>query len=167
MDQRGLGLVIYNLRQGVLKLGTTEKSIHLAVGKSCALSAQERQHTENRTATLSYMILHRVCGAFGMNCNGGRCFAFCVILLMRNAFCLSFQLPPRGPSNRLMGTCRWMGSHFQSWIDYNGFLFSLELLEWDSTFLGFGRSENSGKQGFKIGKIFTSLSLTNVRMTQF
>ena len=100
MDQRGLGLVIYNLRQGVLKLGTTEKSIHLAVGKSCALSAQERQHTENRTATLSYMILHRVCGAFGMNCNGGRCFAFCVILLMRNAFCLSFQLPPRGPSNR-------------------------------------------------------------------
>ena len=112
MDQRGLGLVIYNLRQGVLKLGTTEKSIHLAVGKSCALSAQERQHTENRTATLSYMILHRVCGAFGMNCNGGRCFAFCVILLMRNAFCLSFQLPPKGPSNRLMGTCRWMGSHF-------------------------------------------------------
>ena len=96
---------------------------------------------------------------------GGRCFAFCVILLMRNAFCLSFQLPPRGPSDRLMGTCRWMGSHFHGWIDYNGFLFSLELLEWDSTFLGFGGSENSGKWGFKIGKIFTSLSLTNVRMT--
>ena len=76
---------------------------------------------------------------------GGRCFAFCVILLMRNAFCLSFQLPPRGPSDRLMGTCRWMGSHFHGWIDYNGFLFSLELLEWDSTFLGFGGSENSGK----------------------
>ena len=22
---------------------------------------------------------------------------------------------------RLMGLCRWMGSHFHDWIDYNGF----------------------------------------------
>ena len=40
---------------------------------------------------------------------------------------------------RLMGTCRWMGSHFHDWIDYNGVTFSKELLElgrpfWD--FLG-------------------------------
>ena len=29
------------------------------------------------------------------------------------------------PSNRLMGMCRWMGSHFHDWIDYNGVAFSL------------------------------------------
>ena len=26
--------------------------------------------------------------------------------------------------------CRWMGSHFHDWIDYNGVAFSTELLEW-------------------------------------
>ena len=58
--------------------------------------------------------------------------------------------------------CSWMGSHFHGWIDYNGVAFSLELLEWDGTFSGIRRSENSGRLGFKNGKIFTSLSLTNV-----
>ena len=29
------------------------------------------------------------------------------------------------PSNRLMGMCRWIGSHFHDWIDYNGAAFSL------------------------------------------
>ena len=29
------------------------------------------------------------------------------------------------PSNRLMGMCRWMGSHFHDWIDYNGVAFSI------------------------------------------
>ena len=24
------------------------------------------------------------------------------------------------PYKRLMGMCRWMGSHFHDWIDYNG-----------------------------------------------
>jgi len=33
------------------------------------------------------------------------------------------------PSNGLMGMRRWMESHFQDWIDYNGAVFSLELLE--------------------------------------
>ena len=36
----------------------------------------------------------------------------------------------------------------------NGVAFSLELLEWDSewegTFSGFGESENSGREGFKM-----------------
>ena len=33
------------------------------------------------------------------------------------------------PSNRLMGMCRWMGSHFYHWIDYHeGIAFSAELL---------------------------------------
>ena len=44
--------------------------------------------------------------------------------------------------------CRWMGSHFHDWIDYNGVTFLVELLE--SGFLG---EENSGKQGFKNRKI--------------
>ena len=60
--------------------------------------------------------------------------------------------------------CRLMGSHFHGWIDYNGVAFSLELLEWDRTFSWFGGSENSGRQVFKNGKIFTSLSLTNVQI---
>ena len=42
------------------------------------------------------------------------------------------------PSNRLMGMCRWMGSHFHDWIDYNGVAFSTELLKWGLTFSGFG-----------------------------
>ena len=37
-----------------------------------------------------------------------------------------------------MGMCRWMGSHFFDWIDYNGVTFSKELLEWGSTFQDFG-----------------------------
>ena len=32
------------------------------------------------------------------------------------------------PYKRLMGMCRWMGSHFHDWIDYNGVTFSIELL---------------------------------------
>ena len=41
------------------------------------------------------------------------------------------------PSNRLMGMCRWMGSHFHDWIDYNGVAFSIDLLEWGRIFSGF------------------------------
>ena len=43
------------------------------------------------------------------------------------------------PSKRLLGMCRWMGSHFHNWTDYNGVTFSVELLERDrkfSVFLG-------------------------------
>ena len=48
-------------------------------------------------------------------------------------------------SNRLLGMCYWVGSHFQGWIDYYGVAFSLQLLEWDRTFSGFGGSENLGR----------------------
>ena len=41
------------------------------------------------------------------------------------------------PDKRLMGMCRWMGSHFHDWIDYNGVAFSIELLEWGRTFSDF------------------------------
>ena len=47
--------------------------------------------------------------------------------------------PPGGvlPYKGLMGMCRWMGSHFHDWIDYNGVTFLEELLEWGRTFSGF------------------------------
>jgi len=39
-----------------------------------------------------------------------------------------FTSPPPGggalPINGLMGMCRWMGSHFHDWTDYNGVAFS-------------------------------------------
>ena len=57
------------------------------------------------------------------------------------------------PYKRLMGMCRWMGSHFHDWIDYKGVTFLVELLEWGRTFSGFLGFENSGKQGFKNRKI--------------
>ena len=41
--------------------------------------------------------------------------------------------------------CRWMGSHFHGGINYNVVAFLLELLEWDRTFSGFGKSEHSGR----------------------
>ena len=43
------------------------------------------------------------------------------------------------PYKRLMGMCRWMGSHFHDWIDYKGVAFSIELLvlEWGRTFSDF------------------------------
>ena len=50
-------------------------------------------------------------------------------------------LGPRGggviPSKRLLGMCRWMGSHFHNWTDYNGVTFLVELLEWARKFSGF------------------------------
>ena len=38
--------------------------------------------------------------------------------------------------------CRWLGSHFHDWIDYNGVAFSTELLEWGRIFLGFWHGNN-------------------------
>ena len=36
-----------------------------------------------------------------------------------------------------MGKCHYMGSHFHDWLDYNGFAYSKELLEWVRTFSDF------------------------------
>ena len=54
-------------------------------------------------------------------------------------FNIKFVILPGGvlPYKRLMGMCRWMGSHFHDWIDYNGVTFLVELLEWGRTFSGF------------------------------
>ena len=48
---------------------------------------------------------------------------------------------PRGggvlPYKRLIGMCRWMGSHFHNWSDYNGVAFLIDLLEWGRKFSDF------------------------------
>ena len=38
---------------------------------------------------------------------------------------------------RLIGMCRWMGSPFHDWTDYNGVAFSIDLLEWGRKFSDF------------------------------
>ena len=40
--------------------------------------------------------------------------------------------------------CRYMRSHFQNWINYNGATFSLELLS-DRTFIQLGRALKMGR----------------------
>ena len=57
---------------------------------------------------------------------------------MKQACELPFGLFPGGgggvelPSNRLMGMCRWMGSHLHDWLTIMG----LQLLEWGRIFSG-------------------------------
>ena len=59
--------------------------------------------------------------------------------LQSHAFLAAIDMPTRVynnpggvvlPYERLMGMCRWMGSHFHDWSDYNGVAFSIELQEW-------------------------------------
>ena len=52
------------------------------------------------------------------------------------------------PSNRLIGMCRWMASHFHDWIDYNGVAFSIELPEWGRIFSGFGDKNTQASKEF-------------------
>ena len=52
------------------------------------------------------------------------------------------------PINGLMGMCRWMGSHFHDWTDYNGVAFSsifYRMTRMGSHFCGILRVRNSGK----------------------
>ena len=53
------------------------------------------------------------------------------------------------PYKRLIGMCRWMGSHFHDSIDYNGVAFSIDLLEWGRKFSDFW----SRYKGIQNGKI--------------
>ena len=54
--------------------------------------------------------------------------------------------------------CRWMGSHFQGWIDYSGVAFSIELLEWSRTFSDF--------LGVRLFFIFTVSNRTRMFVLQ-
>ena len=63
-----------------------------------------------------------------------------IIYHSSNLMFLDLYLTPGGrvlPYKRVMRMCRWMGSHFHDWIDYNGIAFSLELLEWGRTLSDF------------------------------
>ena len=59
----------------------------------------------------------------------------------RNTFPLDSDLSNPGggvlPYKRLIGMCRWMGSHFHDWIDYNGVAFSIEFTRMASHIFGF------------------------------
>ena len=55
-------------------------------------------------------------------------------------------------SKRLLGMCRWMGSHFHNWIDYNGVTFLVELLEWGHTFWDFWDAKILVSRDLKIGR---------------
>ena len=48
--------------------------------------------------------------------------------------------------------CRWMGSHFHDWIDYNGVAFSIELLEWGRKFSDFGGNRDSKWEDSRLKK---------------
>ena len=52
------------------------------------------------------------------------------------------------PYKRLMGMCRWVGSNFHDWSDYNGVAFSIDLLKCRCKF-----SAVWGKWGFKIRRM--------------
>ena len=56
------------------------------------------------------------------------------------------------PYNRLMGMCRWMGSHFHDRDDYNGIAFSIELLEWGRKFSDLGVSSDSKWEDSRLKK---------------
>ena len=50
--------------------------------------------------------------------------------------------------------CRWMGSHFQNWTDYNGVTFLVELLtEWGRTFWDFLDKKIPVGWNLKIGRL--------------
>ena len=56
------------------------------------------------------------------------------------------------PYKGKMGMCRWLGSHFHDWIDYNGVVFLIELLEWGRTISGFRDKEILVSMDLKIGR---------------
>ena len=55
-------------------------------------------------------------------------------------------------SKKLLGKCRWMGSHFHNWTDYNGVPFLVELLEWSRTFSGFRDKKVLVSRDLKIAR---------------
>ena len=71
------------------------------------------------------------------------------------------------PDKRLMGMCRWMGSHFHDWIDYNGVAFSKELLQWGRTFSDFWGRELFIFTVSKRTRIFVLQVKSNVFFIQF
>ena len=63
--------------------------------------------------------------------------------------------------------CRWMGSHFHDWTDYNGVAFSKELLEWGRTFSDFWGRELFKFTVSKRTRIFVQWVKSKVFFIQF
>ena len=61
--------------------------------------------------------------------------------------------------------CRWMGSHFYDWIDYNGVAFSTELLEWGRTFSDFLGQDSS--LYLRLGKVPECLYCSKLKCSLF
>ena len=56
-------------------------------------------------------------------------------------------------SDRRMGLCRLMRSHYHDWIDYRTGKLSMELLEWNRKIFGILGEGNFGKKDLKIGRL--------------
>lgn len=80
-----------------------------------------------------------------------------MILAIRNFSFVSLapNLFPGGvvPSNRLMGMCRWMGSHFNDWIYYNVVALSIVTRVGSLIFGIFGGNKILVSRDSKIGKL--------------
>ena len=61
--------------------------------------------------------------------------------------------------------CRWMGSHFHDWIDYDGVAFSIKLLEWCRTFLDFWGKKILLSRDSKWSRLKSSESCCLLRRT--
>ena len=72
--------------------------------------------------------------------NSRNLFSWLCIGIVRKKFMLVTIGPGGGvlPYKRLRGMCRWMGSQFNDWSDYNEVAFSIELLEWGRKLSDFG-----------------------------
>ena len=57
------------------------------------------------------------------------------------------------PSKRLLGMCRWMGSHFHNWTDYNGVtIFSRVTKMWSHIFWDFWDKKILVGRDLEIGR---------------
>ena len=75
----------------------------------------------------------------GEICMGLKIYVRCCVATVSSKIIKVARRPGGGvlPYKRLIGMCRWMGSHFHDWSDYNGVAFSIDLLEWGRKFSDF------------------------------
>ena len=57
------------------------------------------------------------------------------------------------PSKRLLGMCRWMGSHFHDWTDYNGVTFLVVTRMGSQIFGIYGMKKILVSRDLKIGRL--------------
>ena len=62
------------------------------------------------------------------------------------------------PSKTLLGLCRWMGSHFHNWTDYNGVTFLVVTKMRSHIFVIFGIKKVLLSRDLKIGRFAIKLN---------